>query len=62
VVCQCHGVRENAIVQAMGAGQDAVSRLAAAQGALSCGTTCGSCLPELRELAAAQPTISERAA
>lgn len=52
-VCACFGVGEQAIVQALrrcagGAG----ARLEAVQRKLSCGTQCGSCVPELRQLAA----------
>ena len=49
VVCSCFGVGESAIDLALkdGSGSEA-ERLAALQGALKCGTNCGSCLPELK--------------
>ncbi len=54
VICSCHGVGETAIVDALsGAAGDAAARLGSAQRQLLCGTQCGSCLPELRKLAAA---------
>jgi len=53
IVCSCFGIGEHAINTAMqSAGGDAASRVAAAQQQLRCGTQCGSCLPELRRLAA----------
>jgi len=54
VVCNCFNVAENEIVEfCSAAGGDAASRLAALQSARKCGSNCGSCLPELRTLAAA---------
>jgi assimilatory nitrate reductase catalytic subunit len=47
-VCACYGVREAEIRAAVAAGAD----LARLQKELRCGTSCGSCLPELRRLAA----------
>jgi assimilatory nitrate reductase catalytic subunit len=47
-VCACYGVRESEIRAAVAAGAD----LARLQKDLRCGTSCGSCLPELRRLAA----------
>jgi len=47
-VCACHGVGEDAICAALAAG----AALADVQEDLRCGTSCGSCLPELRRLAA----------
>ena len=50
-VCSCFGVTETAInarlAQCTG---DAAERLAELQGALRCGTNCGSCLPELKRM------------
>ncbi|SFM51553.1 nitrate reductase [Variovorax sp. OV329] len=48
-VCSCFGVSETAIDQALqcGSGSEA-ERLSALQGALRCGTNCGSCVPELK--------------
>jgi assimilatory nitrate reductase catalytic subunit len=48
-VCSCYGVREGEIRAAVDSGAD----LARLQKELRCGTSCGSCLPELRRLAAA---------
>jgi assimilatory nitrate reductase catalytic subunit len=48
-VCACYGVRDVEIRAAVAAGAD-LMRL---QKELRCGTSCGSCLPELRRLAAA---------
>jgi assimilatory nitrate reductase catalytic subunit len=48
-VCACYGVREGEIRAAVASGAD----LARLQKELRCGTSCGSCLPELRRLAAA---------
>jgi assimilatory nitrate reductase catalytic subunit len=53
IVCSCFGIGETAINSALrSAGGDAANRVAAAQQQLRCGTQCGSCLPELRRLAA----------
>jgi assimilatory nitrate reductase catalytic subunit len=54
IICSCFGVGENTISTALqAAGGDAAARIDAAQRQLHCGTQCGSCLPELRRLAAA---------
>jgi assimilatory nitrate reductase catalytic subunit len=51
-VCQCFGVREDAIEAAVSSGTGSpAERLAALQATTKCGTNCGSCLPELRRLA-----------
>ena len=47
-VCLCHGVSEREIRKACGAGQT----LEGLKDALRCGTSCGSCVPELRRLLA----------
>jgi assimilatory nitrate reductase catalytic subunit len=49
MVCNCHGVSEAAIRTELGTGAD----LAQLQARLACGTSCGSCLPELRRLVVA---------
>ncbi|HLX80340.1 MAG TPA: nitrite reductase small subunit NirD [Burkholderiales bacterium] len=49
-VCACFNVGEAAILAAVAAG----ATLSALQKALKCGANCGSCVPELRRLAAAQ--------
>jgi assimilatory nitrate reductase catalytic subunit len=46
-VCACYGVRESEIRAAVAAG----ANLARLQRELRCGTSCGSCVPELRRLA-----------
>ncbi|MDE2146789.1 MAG: molybdopterin-dependent oxidoreductase [Burkholderiales bacterium] len=52
-VCGCFDVGQSRIVQVLaGLAGPAEQRLAAMQGVLRCGTQCGSCLPELRRLAA----------
>ena len=52
-VCTCVGVGEQAIVQVLRqCAGSAAARLEAVQRKLACGTQCGSCLPELRQLAA----------
>ncbi len=48
-VCACYGVREDAIRSAIAGG----ANLGRLQKDLRCGTNCGSCLPELRRMAAA---------
>ena len=54
IVCSCHGIGETTIVDALQSTcGDAATRLGTLQQALRCGTQCGSCLPELRKLAAA---------
>lgn len=54
VLCNCFGVTEAAIGGALAScGGDARARLASVQSRLQCGTNCGSCLPELRSMAAA---------
>ena len=53
IVCSCFGVAETVITQRLAAdGPDRTDaeRLGALQAALSCGTNCGSCLPELKRL------------
>jgi assimilatory nitrate reductase catalytic subunit len=59
VVCSCFGVTETAILQQLphcaGTGRE---RLAALQGALRCGTNCGSCLPELQRMLHATPATA----
>ena len=47
VVCNCHDVAENEIRTDLAGGLD----LAALQARRGCGTSCGSCLPELKRLA-----------
>jgi assimilatory nitrate reductase catalytic subunit len=46
IVCNCHDVSEREIRDRVAAG----ATLAQVQTELQCGTTCGSCLPELRQL------------
>jgi assimilatory nitrate reductase catalytic subunit len=55
-VCTCFNVSEPAIVEALGHCQgNTDERLASLQGALKCGTNCGSCIPELRKLIKLHP-------
>jgi assimilatory nitrate reductase catalytic subunit len=51
-VCNCFNVREDAITACLQRLPDDApqARLAALQGALRCGTQCGSCLPALRRM------------
>jgi len=49
VICNCHDVAESVISTRLAQG----ASLATVQGELRCGTSCGSCLPELRRLASA---------
>jgi assimilatory nitrate reductase catalytic subunit len=55
VVCSCFGVTQTAIGEQLPtlSGSDE-QRLAALQGALKCGTNCGSCLPELKRMVRTQ--------
>jgi assimilatory nitrate reductase catalytic subunit len=61
VVCNCFGVAEHDIaanIAACAGSDDAV--LAQLQEALRCGTNCGSCVPELRQMiAAGVPVMAE---
>jgi assimilatory nitrate reductase catalytic subunit len=53
-LCTCFDVSVAAVTRALGtASGDAAQRLAQVQGALKCGTNCGSCLPDLRRIAQA---------
>ena len=47
IICSCYQVGERRIEEALAQGCDSVSALG---GALGCGTNCGSCVPELRQL------------
>jgi assimilatory nitrate reductase catalytic subunit len=62
-VCTCFGVTESAIRETLAScnGTDK-DRLAALQGALKCGTNCGSCLPELQRRVRANTTEAASAA
>jgi assimilatory nitrate reductase catalytic subunit len=54
IVCNCFNVAENEIVAQLATGNvTADAALAKLQATLECGTNCGSCLPELKRLAAA---------
>jgi assimilatory nitrate reductase catalytic subunit len=55
IVCSCFGVTETGIAEKLRActGSDE-QRLAHLQGALQCGTNCGSCLPELKRMVRAE--------
>ncbi|MEJ8845768.1 molybdopterin-dependent oxidoreductase, partial [Variovorax rhizosphaerae] len=55
IVCSCFGVTESAIGEKLqGCTGNDDQRLAELQGALQCGTNCGSCLPELRRMVRAE--------
>jgi len=58
-VCTCFNVAEPAIQGFLGSctGSDD-TRLAALQGALKCGTNCGSCIPALRRMVLATPVAA----
>ncbi|MET0544253.1 MAG: molybdopterin-dependent oxidoreductase, partial [Variovorax sp.] len=61
IVCSCFGVTETAIAEKLPScsGNDK-ERLAALQGALKCGTNCGSCIPELQRMVrASAPQVAE---
>jgi assimilatory nitrate reductase catalytic subunit len=56
VVCTCFNVTDARInTQLATCMGSPAERLAALQGALHCGTNCGSCLPELRRLVRMSP-------
>lgn len=56
LVCQCFNVSEDAIRTSLaGFDGDAGERCRSMQRELHCGTNCGSCLPELKKLAATTP-------
>jgi assimilatory nitrate reductase catalytic subunit len=56
VVCNCFDVAETQIVERLAScAGNAEQRVATLQSQLCCGTQCGSCLPELRRMAATQP-------
>jgi assimilatory nitrate reductase catalytic subunit len=58
-VCTCFDVAETDIVAQLALAPGVPERaLAAVQGALKCGTNCGSCLPELRRLAVASRGVA----
>ncbi|MBL0124122.1 MAG: (2Fe-2S)-binding protein [Betaproteobacteria bacterium] len=63
VVCQCFNVTEDTITSALGdiAGEPR-ARHAALQAQLNCGTNCGSCMPDLRQLVAQFPPREKREA
>jgi assimilatory nitrate reductase catalytic subunit len=57
IVCSCLDVAETEILEAVARGAG-VERL---QSTLRCGTSCGSCVPELRRLAASQAVTTSGA-
>ncbi|MBT2299330.1 molybdopterin-dependent oxidoreductase [Variovorax paradoxus] len=62
VICSCFGVTQTAIGEHLAAASGPEGdRLATLQGALKCGTNCGSCLPELKRMvrASAAPALAE---
>ncbi|HID8880629.1 TPA: (2Fe-2S)-binding protein, partial [Klebsiella variicola] len=56
IVCSCFGVGERSINEAIASGCASVGALG---GKLKCGTNCGSCVPELNALLAAQRTRTQ---
>ncbi|CAN7354605.1 molybdopterin-dependent oxidoreductase [Variovorax sp. LjRoot130] len=63
VICSCFGVTQTAIGEHLAAASGPEGdRLATLQGALKCGTNCGSCLPELKRMvrASAAPALAEQ--
>jgi assimilatory nitrate reductase catalytic subunit len=55
-VCTCFNVTDLAIQAELGRCTGSPEeRLASLQGALKCGTNCGSCLPELKRMVRATP-------
>ncbi|VTU25390.1 Nitrate reductase [Variovorax sp. PBL-H6] len=58
-VCSCFGITKTAIEERLAdtSGSDG-ERLDALQGALKCGTNCGSCLPELKRMVRASPALA----
>lgn len=57
-VCSCFGVQAPAIeAQLAQCGGSEEERLAALQGALKCGTNCGSCVPELKRMVRASAPL-----
>jgi assimilatory nitrate reductase catalytic subunit len=58
-VCTCFNVTEPEIIETLSACQgEADARLAQLQGALKCGTNCGSCIPSLRKLIKLHPAAA----
>ena len=63
VVCQCFNVSEDTITAALGdIGGEPKARYAALQEQLKCGSNCGSCMPELRQLVAQVPAVARQEA
>ena len=58
-ICTCFNVTDVAINEQLGncTGNEA-ERLAALQGALRCGTNCGSCIPELKRMVRIHPVVT----
>ena len=63
VICQCFNVTEDTITASLGeiAGEPD-ARYQALQRQLKCGTNCGSCVPELRQLVSNRPVNSQKEA
>lgn len=58
LICSCYEVGEKTIIQAINRGICSVDELGAS---LKCGTNCGSCIPELKQLVSAQTEKGEAA-
>lgn len=59
IICSCHEVSQTQIVAAIGSGCTSVAALGRS---LRCGTGCGSCIPELKQLLAQHRATTEGAA
>ncbi|HEX5357847.1 MAG TPA: molybdopterin-dependent oxidoreductase [Aquabacterium sp.] len=58
-ICTCFNVTEPAIIDTLATCQgDTDARLQQLQGALKCGTNCGSCIPALRQLVKLHPAMA----
>ncbi|MES3021032.1 MAG: molybdopterin-dependent oxidoreductase [Pseudomonadota bacterium] len=64
IVCSCLNVSQNEIGEQLAAmpGMGAADKLAALQGKLKCGTNCGSCVPELKQIVFATMKADAKAA
>ena len=63
VVCQCFNVTEDTITAALiDISGEPKARYAALQAQLNCGSNCGSCMPELRQLIAQVPAVARQEA
>ena len=62
-ICTCFNVSETDIVEHLSACEGSEdARLSSLQGALKCGTNCGSCVPALRKIIRITPAVATAAA